>query len=73
MGRSRSSVDCDLLPWRWRDREDEAVVMGSTVIAPAMVEACHVITGEGADYDSLLELIGDRRLVLIGEASHGTI
>jgi erythromycin esterase-like protein len=46
--------------------------MGSTATAPAMVEACHVITGEGADYDALLELIGDRRLVLIGEASHGT-
>jgi erythromycin esterase-like protein len=41
-------------------------------IVPAMVEACHVITGEGADYDALLELIGNRRFVLIGEASHGT-
>ena len=46
--------------------------MGSTATAPTMVEACHVITGEGADYDALLELIGDRRFVLIGEASHGT-
>ncbi len=46
--------------------------MGSTVTAPEMMESCHVITGEGGDYDSLLELIGDRRFVLIGEASHGT-
>ena len=28
--------------------------------------------GEGADYDALLERIGDARLVLLGEASHGT-
>ena len=32
----------------------------------------HPITGERADYDALLDRIGDRRFVLIGEASHGT-
>lgn len=30
------------------------------------------VTGVMEDYDSLLELIGNRRIVLIGEASHGT-
>jgi erythromycin esterase-like protein len=30
------------------------------------------LTGEPADYEPLLEAIGDARLVLIGEASHGT-
>jgi len=30
------------------------------------------VTGVAEDYDSLLELIGERRFVLIGEASHGT-
>jgi erythromycin esterase-like protein len=30
------------------------------------------LTGAASDYDSLLNLIGDARLVLIGEASHGT-
>jgi len=30
------------------------------------------VTGVTEDYDSLLHLVGDRRLVLIGEASHGT-
>jgi erythromycin esterase-like protein len=30
------------------------------------------ITGVAEDYDSLLELIGERRFVFIGEASHGT-
>jgi erythromycin esterase-like protein len=39
---------------------------------PAMSEYGHPITGENTDYDSLLDLIGDRRFVLIGEASHGT-
>jgi len=30
------------------------------------------LTGAGGDYDALLEAIGDARIVLIGEASHGT-
>ena len=30
------------------------------------------MSGVAEDYDSLLSLIGDRRIVLIGEASHGT-
>ncbi len=30
------------------------------------------LTGDDADYDRLLDAIGDARLVLIGEASHGT-
>jgi erythromycin esterase-like protein len=37
-----------------------------------MSEYRHPITGENTDYDSLLDLIGDRRYVLLGEASHGT-
>jgi erythromycin esterase-like protein len=35
-------------------------------------DAAHVLTGEDADYDPLLELVGDARVVLLGEASHGT-
>ena len=30
------------------------------------------LTGAADDYDSLLDLVGDARLVLLGEASHGT-
>ena len=30
------------------------------------------LTGAAVDYDPLMELIGDARLVLLGEASHGT-
>jgi erythromycin esterase-like protein len=32
----------------------------------------HSITGAPNDYDRLFDLVGDRRMVLIGEASHGT-
>jgi erythromycin esterase-like protein len=32
----------------------------------------HPLTGTAADYDPLIGLIGDARLVLLGEASHGT-
>lgn len=32
----------------------------------------HAVTGSGGDYDALLDLVGDRRLVLIGESTHGT-
>lgn len=38
----------------------------------AVASAAWPVTGEAEDYDSLIDLIGDRRLVLIGEASHGT-
>jgi erythromycin esterase-like protein len=35
-------------------------------------DAAIPLTGAADDYDPLLELIGDARLVLLGEASHGT-
>lgn len=34
--------------------------------------AAHPLTGAASDYDPLLERIGDARVVLLGEASHGT-
>jgi erythromycin esterase-like protein len=34
--------------------------------------AAEPLTGAAGDYDPLLDLIGDARLVLLGEASHGT-
>jgi len=33
---------------------------------------CHPLERADADYDPLLDLVGDARFVLIGEASHGT-
>ncbi|MFL5807047.1 MAG: erythromycin esterase family protein [Roseiflexaceae bacterium] len=41
-------------------------------LAAAIRDAAHPLTGAAADYDTLLDRIGDARLVLIGEASHGT-
>jgi len=35
-------------------------------------EIAQPFTGEAHDYDPLLQLVGDARFVLIGEASHGT-
>ena len=32
----------------------------------------HDVTGVAGDYDALLDMIGDARFVLLGEASHGT-
>src|SRR3954462_7565866 len=41
-------------------------------VAPALRSAAHPLTGAAHDYDPLLQLIGDARVVLLGEASHGT-
>src|SRR6184192_1904350 len=35
-------------------------------------ELAQPLDGESSDYDALLELIGNARIVLLGEASHGT-
>jgi erythromycin esterase-like protein len=37
-----------------------------------MRQHAHPLTGVAADYDALLKRIGEVRLVLLGEASHGT-
>lgn len=41
-------------------------------LAAAVRGAAQPLTGAAADYDALLDRIGGARLVLIGEASHGT-
>ncbi len=41
-------------------------------LAAQIRAAAHPLTGGAADYDALLDAIGDARFVLIGEASHGT-
>lgn len=38
-----------------------------------MRKAVRPLIGEHEDYEPLLELIGDARFVLLGEASHGTL
>ena len=46
--------------------------MASARASQAIGNQLHSITGALDDYDALIDLVGDRRVVLIGEASHGT-
>jgi erythromycin esterase-like protein len=41
-------------------------------IIETMRAAAHPLNGSAQDYDPLIDLIGDARLVLLGAASHGT-
>ncbi|MGF1934510.1 MAG: erythromycin esterase family protein [Nostoc sp. ChiQUE02] len=43
-----------------------------TNLVDAVGESAYRMTGAAADYDPLMNLIGNARLVLIGEATHGT-
>jgi len=44
----------------------------ATAVAPAIAQAAQPITGAAGDYDGLLDMVGDARFVLLGEATHGT-
>jgi erythromycin esterase-like protein len=44
----------------------------TTELRDRIRETAHPITGDLHDYDWLMRLIGDKRIVLLGEASHGT-
>ena len=46
--------------------------LSHAVLTEELRKAAHRLRGAQADYDPLLESIGDARFVLIGEASHGT-
>jgi erythromycin esterase-like protein len=43
-----------------------------TILPKLIREACEPLTGSPRDYDPLLDLVGDARFVLLGEATHGT-
>jgi len=59
----------DLLARRQHPAEAQATLEPADT---TLLEAAHPLTGAGADYDPLMDLIGDARFVLLGEASHGT-
>ena len=41
-------------------------------VTELLQQAVHALDGVQADYDPLMDLIGDAQMVLLGEASHGT-
>ena len=43
-----------------------------TKLTDLVRQSAHPLTGSAQDYDPLMDVIGDARFVLIGEASHGT-
>ncbi len=49
-----------------------ALPLGEREVLEALRRSAHLLTGDRRDYDALLALVGDARIVLLGEASHGT-
>lgn len=49
-----------------------ALPLGEHAILDAIRREAHPLTGDRRDYDALMALVGDARIVLLGEASHGT-
>jgi erythromycin esterase-like protein len=52
--------------------EKEMIDATHIILTDVIREAAHPLTGSLQDYDPLMLLVGDARLVLLGEASHGT-
>ena len=46
--------------------------ISSTDVMDVIRQNAHSLTGAKADFDPIMEMVGDARFVLIGEASHGT-
>jgi erythromycin esterase-like protein len=51
---------------------DKTSLSGSPLPSSTLRDAVHPISGAPDDYDRLLELVGNAKVVLLGEASHGT-
>ena len=51
---------------------EEKNMQREQVLAQALTENAQPMTGAPEDFDALLEMIGDARCFLIGEATHGT-
>jgi erythromycin esterase-like protein len=49
-----------------------ALPLGERETLETVRRAARPVTGDHSDYDALLDLVGDARIVLLGEASHGT-
>src|ERR1700704_4785734 len=61
-----------------RRREDgsrgEGAMRSTTdaTLMEAVRESARPLTGSARDYDALMDVVGDARVALLGEASHGT-
>lgn len=53
-------------------KEPPGATSDSATLVAGIREAARPLTGSPRDYDPLMELIGDARFVLLGEATHGT-
>lgn len=49
-----------------------ALPLGEGDVLAVLRREAQPLTGDRRDYDPLLALIGEARIVLLGEASHGT-
>jgi erythromycin esterase-like protein len=48
------------------------ITISDNVLIDQIKTDAHPLVGDHSDYDALMSIIGDARLVLLGEASHGT-
>jgi erythromycin esterase-like protein/predicted phosphoribosyltransferase len=63
----------DLLARRQLPEERQATPSTTdTTLMEAVRQSAHPLTGAAQDYDPLMDLVGEARFVLLGEASHGT-
>src|SRR3982074_2121171 len=54
-------------------KESEAMPSNTqSTLTDALRSTAHLLTDSARDYDPLFDLIGEARVVLLGEASHGT-
>jgi erythromycin esterase-like protein/adenine/guanine phosphoribosyltransferase-like PRPP-binding protein len=62
-----------LLAWRdGPDENEDAENSSEAALIEALRAAAYPLAGGARDYDPLMERIGEARLALLGEASHGT-
>ncbi len=60
------------MPARLSATTPGSLPLGESAILDALRAEAHPLGGDGRDYDTLLARIGNARIVLLGEASHGT-
>jgi hypothetical protein len=74
LARSREGDHARRVSARRRDSEESQAMLDTTdtTLINAVRETAYPLTGAAQDYDPLIDLVGEARFVLLGEASHGT-